>query len=172
MTGIYTPGVPRVGPLVQNGVTQVNPNGTYPVLTGYETAGFDTNNVAGQTVAQNPATVAAHVFDLACAYFPVQNRTGTSSAGAITLSDPQGTITTETLSTAAGSTYTLVLTNTFVLAASNVKVNAFLKTSTAGQCEVTGIYPAAGSCTISVLNAGAAAFNGSIAILFMCADMV
>jgi hypothetical protein len=170
MSGLYTNGVPVVGPLTQNGVLQTGDNGLVAQLTGYEKTAMDTNYLNGQSAQAQvfPSTVAAHAFDIAALYFAIANHTGTAASAAVTLNQPQGTITSETLTTAAGSSYSLVLTNSFITAASNVKAAAFLKGSTAGgPLQITSITPAAGSATIVVQNTGAAALNNTIAVMFL-----
>ena len=173
MAGWLTNGVPVVGPATVAGVVQTGDNGLVPQLVGYEKAAFDTAYLNGLTAVQNfPATVAAHTFDIAALYFAIANRTATASSGAATLSQPQGTITSESLTTAAGATYTLTLTNTLVTAASNVKAAAFLKSSTVGgPLVVSSVAPAAGSVVIVVTNNGTAAVSGTIAVLFMVQDI-
>ncbi len=43
MSGLYTNGVPVVGPLTQNGVLQTGDNGLVAQLSGYEKCPMDTN---------------------------------------------------------------------------------------------------------------------------------
>lgn len=96
----------------------------------------------------------------------VAGSTVTGAAGAATLNASSGTITTESLSTAAGATFTETLTNSFVAAADLV----FATVSTAGtgspvMCEIT---PAAGSVVITIMNNHAsAAFNAALVIKFL-----
>lgn len=97
--------------------------------------------------------------------------TGTSSAGAITLNAPAGVITTESVSTAAGSVYTLTLTNSLITAASNVIVQVGYGSATAGLPMLQKVAPGAGSVVISILNLSAtapsgAAFNGTLKVQF------
>ncbi len=95
--------------------------------------------------------------------------TGTASAttGAATLSTQNGIVTSESLTTAAGATYTLTLTNTKIAASSNVMVTTGLGTSTQGLPIVTKVTPGVGSATIVITNAHASlALNGTILIQF------
>jgi hypothetical protein len=94
-------------------------------------------------------------------------KTATAASGAATLNKASGVITTESLSTAAGSSYTLTLTNNQVAAADQPFVSVWLGTATAGTPVVTVTKPQAGSLVISVKNIDAsAAFNGTLKIGF------
>ena len=92
----------------------------------------------------------------------------TGSAGAATLNNAvSGTITTESVSTAAGTVYTFTLTSNLIKATSVVLANATLGTATTGTPCVAHITPAAGSVVIKVQNIHAsAAFNGTLKIAF------
>lgn len=92
--------------------------------------------------------------------------TGTSAAGAITLHALAGIITTESLSTAAGATYTLTLTNSFINTSSVVQVTPDKASSTGTPC-LAYVTPGAGSATIVIQNIhSATAFNAAIKIAF------
>jgi hypothetical protein len=94
--------------------------------------------------------------------------TATATAGAATLSKMAGVITTESLATAAGSEYTLTLTNTVVAAADMVFVSLANGTNAAGTPEVGLVTPGAGSVAITVRNKHAsAAFAGTLKISFL-----
>lgn len=96
--------------------------------------------------------------------------TGTASAvaGAATLSKASGTITSEALTTAAGSDYVLTLTNTLVSATSKVFVSVDNGTNTTEGIAVNRVTPGAGSVVIRVRNTHAAsALNGTIKINFL-----
>lgn len=91
--------------------------------------------------------------------------TGTASSGAATVAGERVVVTTEALTTAAGATYTLTLTNTSVAAASLVLCSVGLGSSTTGSPIMSTITPAAGSVVIKVMNNHAsAAFNGTLTI--------
>lgn len=97
-----------------------------------------------------------------------EGATVTASAGAATKSEPAVKITSESLTTAAGSTYTLTLTNTKITVNSLCFANAYLGTSTNGTPQVIGCTPANGSVVIVVKNIHATnAFNGTIKIDFL-----
>jgi hypothetical protein len=95
-------------------------------------------------------------------------KTATATAGAATLNKAAGVITSETgITTAAGASYTLTLTDSAIAAADQVFASVAYGTSTTGTPAITKITPAAGSVVIVVQNvASAAAFNGSIKIAF------
>jgi hypothetical protein len=91
----------------------------------------------------------------------------TSTAGAATINAQSGVITTEALSTAAGATYTMTLTNKAINADSVVVVTVGKGTATAGEPVTQFITPAAGSAVILIRNvSAAAALNGTIKIFF------
>lgn len=95
-------------------------------------------------------------------------KTATATAGAATLSKCSGKITSEDLTTAAGASYTLTLTNTRIAAADTVFASVGYGTSTTGTPCVTRVTPAAGSVVIIVQNVHAsAALNGTIVISFL-----
>lgn len=95
-------------------------------------------------------------------------KTATATAGAATLNKDSGKITTESLTTAHGSAYTLTLTNSAIAAADMVFASVKFGTATAGTPVVTTIAPAAGSVVIKVHNDHASDdFNGTLVISFM-----
>lgn len=94
-------------------------------------------------------------------------KTATATAGAATLNKMSGVITSESLSTAAGSTYTLTLTNSDIAATDMVFASVAMGTATTGMPAVTTVKPGGGSVVIVVQNiASAAALNGTIKITF------
>lgn len=91
----------------------------------------------------------------------------TATTGAATLSQGAGLVTSESITTAAGSTYTLTLTNSFIDVNTLVFANVKLGTATTGQPCIATCTALAGSCKIVVQNiAASAAFNGNIVIGF------
>jgi len=93
--------------------------------------------------------------------------TATATTGAATLAKCAGKITSEALTTAAGATYTLTLTNTEIAAADIVLASVAYGTSTTGMPVITRVTPAAGSVVILIQNVHAsAALNGTIVISF------
>ena len=102
-----------------------------------------------------------------------EGATVTATAGAATKSEPAVKITSESLTTAAGSSYTLTLTNTLITVNSLVFANAYLGTSTNGTPQVVNCTPANGSVVIVVKNIHATnAFNGTIKIDFYALNTV
>jgi hypothetical protein len=94
-------------------------------------------------------------------------KTATATAGAATLNKASGKITTESLTTAAGATYTLTLTDSSIAAADMVFASLANGTNSTGDPVIGLITPAAGSVTIKVVNRHAsAALNGTLVISF------
>lgn len=98
-----------------------------------------------------------------------KNNTATATAGAATSNaSGSGVVTSEALTTAAGATYTLTLTNDMIAAADTVFASVALGTATTGMPAVTTVAPAAGSVVVIVQNIHAsAALNGTIKISFL-----
>jgi hypothetical protein len=95
-------------------------------------------------------------------------KTAAATAGAATLNKNAGVITSEALTTAAGATYTLTLTNSAIAAADQVLVTVGNGTNSAGQPNVTTVTPGAGSVVIVMQNIHAsAALNGTIKFSFV-----
>jgi len=105
----------------------------------------------------------------------LQCSTATASAGAATLNNKCGTITSEALTTAVGSNYTLTLTNSVIAAADIVLAEVGNGTNTGGGPVLQRVTPAAGSAVISIINnntgTGASgtvqAFNGTITVKYL-----
>lgn len=96
--------------------------------------------------------------------------TASATAGAATLNTQTGVITSEALTTAAGSDYVLTLTNSLITASgagSNVFVSVDNGTNTTEGLSVQRVTPSAGSVVIRIRNSHAAdALNGTIKIRF------
>lgn len=91
----------------------------------------------------------------------------TMSSNAATLSQIAGKVTSEALTTAAGSAQALVLTNTLVEAADLVLATIIGGTSTTGSAELKAV-PTAHTITFTLTNRHAsAAFNGTFIISFL-----
>ena len=69
-------------------------------------------------------------------------KTATATTGAATLAKDSGKITSESLTTAAGATYTLTLTNSAIAAADMVFASVAMGTATTGMPVVTRVSPA------------------------------
>ena len=157
--GYLTNGLPQI-PLIG---TTSNP-GSYGQLYGNELIPVDTGLPSGQV----PQSVAAQVAEVAAAGACMAATAATASAGAVTSNTLCGTVTSESLSTAAGATYTLTLTDSLISATSQVYAGAWLKAATAGKVQVQSVTPGAGSAVIVVKNVGTAAINAStIVVPFM-----
>lgn len=90
-------------------------------------------------------------------------KTAAATAGAATLNQPSGVITSEALTTAAAATYTLTLTNSKIVATDIVLVSLGNGTNAAGAPVITTVTPAAGSVVVVVKNVHAsAALNGTL----------
>jgi hypothetical protein len=95
-------------------------------------------------------------------------KTAAASAGAATLNKSAGVITSEALTTAAGATYTLTLTDSNIAAADQVFASVAMGTATAGLPMVATVKPAAGSVVIVIRNSHAsAALDGTIKVAFV-----
>lgn len=93
---------------------------------------------------------------------------GTAAAGAVTINDYSGTVTTASLTTAAGAIYTLTLTNSTIDANSMVFASIRSGTNTTAPVLLTEVQPGAGTCDILILNGhGGNALNGTLLIDFM-----
>jgi hypothetical protein len=95
-----------------------------------------------------------------------QPNTATAVAGAATLNQGAGFVTSQALTTAAAADFTLTLTNSFVDINTMVFANVKLGTSTTGVAAVAASSSAAGVATIVVQNIGTAAFNGTVVVGF------
>lgn len=96
----------------------------------------------------------------------VETGTATSTANAATINAQTGVITTEALTTAAGGTYLMTLTNSAIVATSIVTVTVAMGTATLGGLVPIRVTPAAGTCSILLQNVGLNAVNGTIKIGF------
>lgn len=93
-------------------------------------------------------------------------KTATATSGAAILNKSAGVITSEAITTAAGASYTLTLTNTQI-AAADVVLAAVALTSAGGTPVVTSVTPGANSVVIVVKNIHATeAFAAAIKITF------
>ena len=94
-------------------------------------------------------------------------KTASATSGAATLNKTAGAVTSESITTAAGSTYTLTLTNSAIAAADQVMVSLANGTNTGGTLSLVSVTPASTSVVIIVKNIGASAFNGTIVISYV-----
>lgn len=133
------------------------------VLTGTETIPLDTNYTGGAS----PQTAAVTTASLNTFFNGGTGTTGAAVAGAVTINDDKGVVTSESLTTANAAAYTLTLTNSFITAASVISVSVGNGTNTTGGSTLATVTPGAGSATIVIYNrSGAAALNGTITVAF------
>lgn len=126
---------------------------------GLATAQGQANIFKGQTVGSNVKVGAGGAPDF------TNTGTATSTVHAATLNADSGTLTTESITTAAGSTYTFTLTNSKITAASKVFVS--FQTAGTGTPVLTGVVQGSGTCDIKITNVHAtAAFNALFKIAF------
>jgi hypothetical protein len=143
--------------------------GTGLYYGGSHSTVFTSNRVAKLTIGTG-ITASADVTMSAGAEIALDTGTATATTGAATLSKQSGVVTSEALTTAAGSSYTLTLTNTLVAATSRVFASVQNGTNTQGELTVTSITPGSGSVAIVVKNShGSQALNGTIKISFLVA---
>ena len=93
--------------------------------------------------------------------------TATAVAGAATLNQGAGFVTSQALTTAAAAIFTLTLTNSFIGVNDMVFATVKLGTSTTGVAAVAACSVVAGIATIVVQNIGTAAFNGTVVVGFL-----
>ena len=168
--GLYTPSLPRVGPLnmtyTPSGqqTTGALPYGLSLLSVGTSTIPVDTNLPQGQS----PQTVGASLFQVtAGSAAEVTGNTATSTAGAATLNARGGVVTTEALTTAPGATYTFTLTNSLFVAGVPFQVVMASGTNLAGTTiAVTSEVVSNGSAVLVFTNTGLVALNGTMKIAF------
>ncbi len=166
MPGWTTNGAPNPGPLTVNGVAQTPPAGTIPQLSSLSEISADTE-VASGSPPQTVAAFACQIAMLACAM--VKN-TQTSTVHAATSNTISGQIVTEALTTAAGATYTMTLTNSLLAVAPAAGTySQILFDIRSGTNTKAGMVPSSytvGSGTVDLVftNTGTAALNGTMVI--------
>lgn len=158
--GFTTSGLPTL-PLV--GTTAAP--GSYGQLYGSELVAVDTGIGNGQ----NPQSVAANAAQIAAIAGCYAANTATLSTNAVTKNTQCANVTSESLTTAAGASITITVTNSLVTATSSVSISAFMLSSTTGKPQIQSITPASGSFTAVLKNVGSAAFNGTLILPFYVA---
>lgn len=156
----------------QNTNTKASP--TWTALTTATGAGTYTGTFDGVIGGNTPAAAtvttlsASGLATVASAKIDTGTKTATATAGAATLNKMSGVITSESLTTAKGSTYTLTITNSTIAASDIVFASAQLGSATTGSPEVLSVTPAAGSVVVVVQNEDSTnAFNGTIKVSFV-----
>lgn len=137
------------------------PADTAAQMQGPETFPLDTNYAGGAS----PQTAAITATELRIWMNGGPTVLGTAVSNAVTAQGVRLNITTEALTTAAGATYTLTITDASISATSIVFVTVGLGSSTTGTPALTTVTPGAGSVVIIVQNIHAtAALNGTLKI--------
>lgn len=156
-------GVVRVQPRIQNGVT-VSPVPITIVGARGAAISVDTNLASGQ----QPETAAASPFQIASAISAMIENNVTSTVHTGTLNTTMGRMLTESLTTAAGATYTFQIVNSlFTTTGPLPEVQMRDGTNTAGAIEVTSVaILTTGTATCVFTNTGTAALNGTKVITF------
>jgi hypothetical protein len=100
--------------------------------------------------------------------FSTNSGTATATAGAATITNRFGKVTTEALTTAQNGVYTLTITNTTIRATDIVLASVANGTNTQGSPVVTRVSPGNGTLVILVANlhASAQALNGTLVVSF------
>lgn len=159
----------RAAGYTTNGLPTI-PNTTagasYGNLLGGELVATDTGLASGA----NPQSVAASAAQIALiAAGATQNTataTGTGGTSTVTLSTQSGTITSGAITTAAGATHVMTVTDTVATAANPVYVNCQNLAATTGRLRVVSVVPAAGSFVLTLINNTTAAINGTVTCSF------
>ncbi len=133
--------------------------GVYTSKAAVDSGTIDNAVIGGTT----PASVTAYPLKIDSG-----TKTATATTGAATLNKQSGVITSESLTTAAGGTYSLTITNSAIAATDMVFASVSYGTATTGTPVVTLCDPSAGSLLVVIQNIHAsAALNGTIQIAFM-----
>jgi hypothetical protein len=162
MAGWLSNGVTFINALLNNGVA------LSPVpYTNLSASGARVYVDTDQSSGAQPQGAAASPFQIAaCAAGMIENTT-TSTVHTGTLNTTSGRMITESLSTAAGATYTFQIVNSLITATGAIpEVQMHDVSNTAGAAQVTSITNTAGTATVVFTNTGTAAWNGTKAILF------
>lgn len=163
MAGWNSNGLPAVGPVTVNGVAAIPPNGQVTNLTTTTLFEGDTALASGRP----PQSVAVSAFQIAALSMDLLLNQATSTVHAATLNTRGGFITTEALTTAAGSTYTFTLTNSQVTATTPPPIVCMRDGSnTGGNVQITSVTVTTSTVTIVITNIGTTAFNGTFGIAF------
>ena len=158
MPGVYTNGLTTV----TAGIPAAD---VYRGVSGYELAPFDTQRTRGavpQSVAITPFQIAA-----LAAYMSANTATD-GGAGTATLNTMMGRVVLAGASTtlAAGSSYTLTITNSTCAATSTVQAAVIPGANTVSGMVVQSVTAGAGSFVVVLYNAGTAAQDGASVVVF------
>jgi hypothetical protein len=148
-------------------INQVSPFvNTTQLTSNFQSAPMLIPMDTGLSGGVNPQTVAVTPVQIAMTYASMAGNTATSTVHAATLNTQGGIITTESLSTAAGASYTFTLTDSLITATSVLQVAMYGLTNTGGNITLTSVTAASGSAVIVWTNTGGTAFNGTMTIAF------
>jgi hypothetical protein len=144
-------------PLVQPGTSGVT------ALTGLERVAADTELASGAV----PQTVAPTSFQLGAAAAAMIYNSGTLSANTATVNARSGIILTGSLNTAAGSTYAFTIVNSVATTGQPVQLGlASGSNTTVGAAIQSSAINNSGTVSVTLVNNGTAALNGTMLIPF------
>lgn len=169
-----------LGTVVANALDLVPSSGSVPQLEFVATANSELANITTITNAPmaesttisipDPGAATANfllnsgINTMAVGGTIVYNKVGgTEASNVVTANGACGVITTSSLTTAAGSSYVITWTNSFITATSVIMLSTNGGTSTTGDAQYK-VVPSAGNATLTIFNAGTAAFNGTFLI--------
>ena len=154
--GVLTNGLPTI--------PYSNSLGGYPQLGDGALIPADTNLPNGQF----PQSVAASPAQVAMMAVCMNATTGTTSSKAVTTNSKCAAETTESLSTAAGATDIITVTDSYATATSVIDAAIFQKGSVVAGADprVVSVVPSAGSFVVTFKNYGSAAVNGTLIMGF------
>lgn len=143
-------------------------SGPVDSAAGFYANGTSAIDASGQ-LAQTQTSLTATALNATTVTVDTGTKTATATAGAATLNKRAGVVTSESLTTAAGSDYTLTLTNSTIAATDIVLVSITNGTNTTAPIYVHTVTPGSGSVAIKVRNANgsATALNGTIKIAYL-----
>lgn len=149
--------------LPTNGLPLVSSYAPIHQAGGWERVAADTYLASGVY----PQTIGMTSFDIAALAAGLAANASTEVANAVTSNVLHGTITTASLSTAAGSTHVVTLTNSAITTSSVVRANIYSKTNTTTGAYITVGTPGSGSVVFTITNGNASsALNGTMVIPF------
>jgi len=113
-----------------------------------------------------PTTVLTRVVtlpDYTGTFYLTTKANGTEAANAVTASGTTGVITTSALTTAAGASYAITWTNTFIAAASTILLSLMGGTNTKDTLQIKAT-AGVGTSTLTITNNNAASLDGTVII--------
>lgn len=157
------PGINQNYPVVQAGTSGVT------TLNGLERVAADSLLSSGAA----PETVAATSWQLGAMGLAAIYNSGTLSSNTATVNAASGIILTGSLSTAAGSTYDFTIVNSLATTGAAFQLVALHGAATAGIPMIqTATIANSGTLSVTLKNAGTAAFNGTMLVPFQVGNRV